>query len=701
MTDPAHFSPSLWSFGLALLVLGGFAVHLALGWRGGVRASALLAVVVLSVLWTAAGLAFAIWESDILWTVWRLTDLLRSAGWTAFLLLLPHGAGGGDAAQSRSRRLMLLACVAVGAIALEFVFPGRPPHADSAGTTGPHLGYAASLGLAVVGLVAVEQLLRNTPASLRWGLKPLCIGLGGMYAFDLFVYADALLFGHLDQATWSARGAIMACVIPFVGVATARNREWTIDIAVSRQIVFHSTALLGSGSYLLVVAAAGYYVRYFGGSWGATVQVALLFAASLLLGVLLMSGTLRSKLRVFLGKHFFRYRYDYREEWLRVTNLLAAGDFRSSVHERAVVALADLVESPGGAVWLKRDRGFQQVGRWNAPAIHELETCDAPLPLFLRRTGWVIDLSEHVGDPTRYPELQVPAWLAGWPDAWLVVPLLAADDLPGFVVLANPRVRVDLNWEVRDLLKTAGRQAASYLGQVAATEALLDAEKFAAFNRMSAFVVHDLKNLVAQLALILKNAERHRANPEFQRDMLDTVKHAVERMSRLLIQLRVGTSPVQNPMSVDLVGVAERVCQSKSPQRPGLAVEADARVRALGHEERLEQVIGHLLQNAIDASESDGEIRVRIHETDQHAVLEIADHGVGMPPEFIQQRLFRPFQTTKRDGMGIGAYESYQYVAGLGGQITVESRLNEGTRVRVLLPRGEATQAASEVREAA
>jgi putative PEP-CTERM system histidine kinase len=473
-----------------------------------------------------------------------------------------------------------------------------------------------------------------------------------------------------------------------------------VDISLSPRIVFHSAALAGSGLYLLVVAAVGYYIRDFGGSWGAALQVALLFATAILLCVLLTSGTLRSKLRVFLHKHFFRHRYDYRAEWLRFTNLLAIGDGRLNVHERVVVALADLVESPAGAIWVKRDRGFEQAARWNAPTIHA-EPCDMPLGVFLRRTGSVIDLHERAQDPTHYPDLQLPEGLAGWADAWLVIPLLAADDLVGFVVLANPRVKVDVNWEVRDLLKTAGRQAASYVGQIAASEALLDAGKFTAFNKMSAFVVHDLKNLVAQLALILKNAERHRADPEFQRDMLDTVKHVVDRMNRLLVQLRIGTAPVENPMSVNLVNIVDRVCRSRSMQRTGLTIEAEAGVRALGHEERLEHVIGHLVQNAVDATQPDGLIRVRVGASDQHAVLEIADDGVGMTSDFVRQRLFKPFQTTKRNGMGIGAYESYQYVAGLGGRIEVESRPNGGTRVRVLLPRGgTVTATASEARVA-
>jgi putative PEP-CTERM system histidine kinase len=590
----------------------------------------------------------------------------------------------------------------LGAVALVWAFPGDSMRAAGLGGDNVRLGYALSLGMAVFGMVCVEQLLRNTPPELRWGVKPLCVGLAGVYAFDLFLYADGVLFGRLDPVVWSAHGAVQACVIPFVAVSTVRNREWTVDIAVSRQVVFHTTALLGSGLYLLAVAAVGYYIRYFGGTWGAAVQVALLFAATLLLGALVTSGTFRSKLRVFVTKNFFSYRYDYREEWLRFTTLLAGADAQTSIQERTVRALADLVESPAGALWLKRERSFRQVARWNAPEIAEAEPPDGPLAGFLARTGWVLDLREQARHGPRAVDLEPPRWLGAWSGAWLVVPLVAAEDLVGFVVLANPRVAVDLDWEVLDLLKTAGRQAASYLGQIEASEALLEAEKFAAFNRMSAFVVHDLKNLVAQLSLMLKNAERHSDNPEFQRDMLETVRHVVERMNGLLLQLRLGTNPVENARAVDLSAVARRVGQAKRLVRPGLAVEAVSPVFGLGHEDRLEHVVGHLVQNAIDATGADGRVAVRVADDGRHAVVEVEDDGEGMTREFVQTRLFKPFQTTKREGMGIGTYESHQYVTALGGTIAVDSAPGRGTKVRLLLPRaGLEPRAANDLREVA
>jgi putative PEP-CTERM system histidine kinase len=213
---------------------------------------------------------------------------------------------------------------------------------------------------------------------------------------------------------------------------------------------------------------------------------------------------------------------------------------------------------------------------------------------------------------------------------------------------------------------------------------------------MSAFVVHDLKNLVAQLSLMLKNSERHVANPEFQRDMLTTVEHVVERMNGLMLQLRTGATPVESVRHSDLGSIVQRICVAKSDADARIDVDLTPGVIAVGHEDRLDHVIGHLIQNAIDATAERGRVSVRVLREGNFAVLEVLDTGIGMTDEFVRERLFKPFETTKAEGMGIGVYESAQYVNGLGGQILIESEPGAGTRVRVLLPsgnRGDATVA--------
>jgi hypothetical protein len=663
MSDPAAYG-----YGFAAAAFLGFAVHLAFGWRGGARASILLGVVVASAAWAAAGLAFSLTGLAGLWSAQGALDALRSGGWLLFLCVLLQGTRAGLKA-------------AVLPVALSAAAWFAYPDGFQASS---RLAVGVLLAVPVAGLVLTEQVFRRALQHARWAVKPLCLGLGAGFMFDVYLFADALLFGRIDAGVWAARGLVQALAIPFIAIATARNRQWSIDIALSRGVVFHSTAFLGCGLYLLAVAAAGYYVRYFGGSWGKTLQVGFIFAALLVLAGLFSSGTLRSRLRLFINKNFFSYRYDYRHEWLRFTNLLSSRDAGASSAQRSIQALANLVESPGGAIWLQSEgNGYAQAARWNMPALDACEPGHGAFASFLAKTGWVIDL--QAPQPSGAPAL--PAWLRELPAAWLVVPVIAEDELTGFAVLATPRAKIELNWEVRDLLKTAARQVGSFLAQVQASEALLEARKFESFNKLAAFVVHDLKNLVAQLSLMLKNTERHRGNPRFQDDMFATVRHVEERMNRLLAQLSTGSRGEESLRPIQLAKVVERVVAAKQTAGAAIVVHpSDGAVATLGYEQRFERVLGHLVQNAIDATQPPGSVRISVGTEGGDAVIEVADSGCGMSEAFVRERLFRPFQTTKRNGMGIGAFEAAQYTKDMGGRIEVDSRPGAGTRFRLMLP---------------
>lgn len=544
------------------------------------------------------------------------------------------------------------------------------------------------LGMAVFGLVLLEQLFRNATADSRWNIKPLGIGLGAAFVFDLYFHSNTLLFNRVDDAAYAVRGFAYALTVPLTMLTLLRTRTRKLKVALSQNAVFHTTTLMAVGLYLLVASAAGYYVRYWGGSWGGALQLALLFAALVLLLLMSFSGTTRAKLRVLVGKHFFHYRYDYREEWQKFTRALTNENSSDPMGQRAIRGLADMVESPAGTLWMKnpQETAFIQHARWNLPESNASEPIDSPLMGFAASSGWVINLEEYRHRPSRYQKLDLPSWLNDIPSAWLIVPLNTATETIGFVLLTTARTPIDINWEVNDLLKTAGSQAASFLGQMQATEALLEARKFDAFNRMSAFVVHDLKNIVTQLSLLVRNAEKHSDNPEFQNDMLHTVSHSVERMKQLMLQLRDGATPASGVSGVVLADVAKRVHQAKLPQFPELQLTIMEPVVTRGHEERIERVIGHLVQNAIDASAPTGNIQIVVGREKGMAVVAVTDTGKGMSADFIHDRLFKPFQTTKNAGMGIGAHESHQYVQELGGKITVDSTIGLGSKFKITLP---------------
>ncbi len=660
-------------------------------WRSRSRPIVLPAACLLSAAW-GFGLAYHATQNPSSSLVANILEILRNAGWSMFIVLLLglYRQGSSPAISRISPAALALGALYICCLVLVVYLQAERSFSSTADPD--FLNNIASLAMAITGMILVEQLYRNTPVKQRWGIKFACLGIGGIFAYDFYLYSDALLLRHINTEIWAARGIINALVVPLIAVSAARNPQWSIEITVSRRILFYSAALFGAALYLLAMAAAGYYFRFFGGSWGTVMQVTFLFGALILLLAVLFSGTLRSWLRVFISKHFFSYNYDYREEWLRFTRTLSEGG--QGLEERALQALAQLVESPAGALWVCRESGkCEPVAQLNISAGSGLEPVDSPFCRFMIQKEWVIDLEEYAKSPEKYSGLTLPQWLQRLPRAWLVVPLIQHRKLFGFVVLAQPRSRVKLNWEVSDLLKVAGNQAASYLAQHEAANALMVARQFESFNRMSTFVVHDLKNLVSQLSLLLSNAEKHQNNPEFQRDMVETVYLSVQKMKRLLEKLSSAGSP-EKPAPLFIAPLLRETVKSKSIVEPKPILEIqDSSLEVCANPSRLERVMGHLIQNAIEATSRSGHVWVRLKRKNDFAMIEIKDTGLGMSQEFIREKLFKPFESTKSAGMGIGVFESREYVSELGGEMEVSSSESEGTVFRIALPlhRGEQT----------
>jgi len=686
--NSGHLDLTAWSGGLAGVCYAVFALRLLqAGYLKHPREATkwtLLAAVALSAVWGGTTLLLVLRPSALALLVTTLADQLRYAAWFAFLLILLRSnrpAKGLRGTHTLVLWAVLLAAsgpLSLGLAVLEVGVLGDPAR---------WILFSA-MAMPVFALVLLEQVFRNATEDSRWNIKPLSLGLAGAFLFDLYLFSQAVLFNRPDEDALSIRGGVHALMMPLLLLSSTRRSDWIAKIQLSPKAAFHSATLLIAGIYLIFISGVGYYVRYFGGEWGRALQLGLVVLALIVLVILALSGTMRAKLRIFLGKHFFRYRYDYREEWLKFTRALSAQNSPQALGQQVVRGLAEMVESPGGGLWLrvKGEPVFSQTARWNIGQADDKEAIDSPMCQYLADGGKLINLEDYRSFSRRYGTLKIPVWLQELPQAWLVVPLMVGDELIGFVVLASARTLFDVNWEVNDLLKTASQQAASYLAQMQATEALLEVRKFDAFNKMSAFVVHDLKNIVTQLSLMMKNAKRLSGNPEFQQDMLMTVENSLERMRQLMLQLREGAKPPGTAFGVNLSAIVTRVQAVAAARGRVLEVQALESVDARGHEERLERIIGHVVQNAFDATDPSGHVRLTLARAGGQARIVVQDTGQGMTQDFIRERLFKPFQTTKQAGMGIGAYESYQYVQELGGKIDVQSEVNRGTTVTLLLP---------------
>jgi putative PEP-CTERM system histidine kinase len=637
-----------------------------------------------------------------LWAGWAAHDLVngtistpaaqalevaRSCGWMLLALSLLNWVPPVQRSSWASVVIGFGICVA--AFTLAF---GEGPESNQAdgGQLAVIIGH---LALALLGAAIVENLLRNSPPSGVWKIKYLCFAAGALFIYDFFLYSDALLFRRVDGSLLLARGPISLLVAPLFAVYARRNRTAGPQVAVSRQFAFRSATLVGAGLYLMAMAAAGYYVRQFGGTWSTFLQALFFFGAVLLLVLPVASGTFRAYLRVLIEKSFFKYKYDYRAVWLRFIQTVSVKEHGGDLGVRVIQAVCDIMDSPDGALWRQRQPGKYSLvsslnlTRWALAEADAVIDSDSPLVRFLERSQWIIDLDGFASAPERYEGLTaIPEWLRSVPRAWLAVPLMQRERLFGIIIIGRARARRDLTWEDFDLLKTVGRQAASYLVEEETSEALVEARQFEAFNKRFAFIAHDIKNLASQLSLIVTNAERHRDNTAFQQDASDTLKRSVEKLNKMLRQLSaqpqsVAAKPIAlGPLLQDIVASRRGV-----PPAVSLSVDGD-NVAIAADEQRLKAIIEHLLQNAVDAVGQDGVVQMRLSSADRTAVLEIEDNGPGMDAEFVRDKLFRPFATTKGSGYGIGAYESREYATSLGGRLEVESQPGRGTIMRVSFP---------------
>ena len=543
----------------------------------------------------------------------------------------------------------------------------------------------------LLGLILLEQIYRNSGEAARDSLKYLVCGIGGLFAYDLFLYSQAELLRGIMADAWNARGALIAFAAPLIAIAVRREPQWSLDVFVSRQAVFYTTTFMGVGAYLLLMAAGGYYVRQFGGSWGRLGQVVFFGGALLLLVLLVGSSVLRRRARVFLSKHFYRNKYDYRLEWLRFISTLSSGH-DEDVRRTAIAAIAQIFSSPAGILWLADEASarFVPVAAWPG-RLDELDKIEAlpasaDLPAFLARTQWIVDLRELARAPDMYGNFMLPDWLGSERGFRIVSPLLQLDRLMGFVLLYDPPPPFELTYEDRDLLKTVGRHVATHIAQQEADRKLTESRQFEAYNRLTAFMMHDLKNSAAQLRLIVDNYERHKRNPEFIADAMGTVANAVERITRLIEQLRGSTAP-ERLARVDLAEIAREAVRRCSVRQPRPALQRCEAALVQANPERLTTVVEHVIRNAQDATSATGSVSVAVSHGGPQAQLIVSDTGQGMDAEFVRDRLFRPFDSTKgAKGMGVGAYQVREYIQRLSGTVEVQSSPGQGTRFTISMP---------------
>lgn len=562
--------------------------------------------------------------------------------------------------------------------------------------SGVFSGVALTAALACLAMAA--QLNRDAPVEGRPALTML-VGAAALAAGgQVFAMGIALLGSYIPSAILTARAVFTVVAVALLANAVHQKPQWSLAIFVSPQARTYVPRFMAMAGILVVILALMPFYRSLHPDQAHPLAILLIGLTGSPVAALLFSQSLSARARVFLSKHFLPFRYDYREEWLRLIDTLASPEQRLPLRERAIKSVAQIVGSPAGLLWMRRepDGPFVCAAGWNTKMWSDARVrIDDPTIAFMFQRQWILDTAELARNPAMYNGLMRPAWLEQFPDALLLVPLISNEVLIGFMMLLQSSSAFRLTFEEIDLLRTSGRQVAAHLAQYEADQRLAEAKQFEAFNRLTAFLMHDLKNLIAQQSLVVRNATRHKGNPAFFEDAIATIENSVARMSKLLQQLQSGEATGRRSrvrLASALLEAVER-CRGRGPE-PQL-VEVDERLHAQIDRDRFAMVAAHLIRNAQEATGGDGSVTIRAVREGGYAVITIKDDGCGMDPEFIRTRLFRPFDSTKGSkGMGIGAYQARTFVVDSGGTLEVASEPGRGTCITIRLPLADPAEAA-------
>lgn len=539
-----------------------------------------------------------------------------------------------------------------------------------------------NLLMAVYGLLLLEQLYRNVSVTSRHAIKFFSLGLAALFIYDLYLYSQMLIFQAIPPDAWNARGAIYGIAGVFL-IITLSKTDDVPQVSLSRKMVFYTTSLTGAGILLFLMSAVGYYVKLYGGNWGAAAQQVITFCGIMALVIISTVPRYRAHALVFINKHFFSHKYDYRAEWLKLIDQLSQPVDEGDLHQRAIRAVTEIFDCQGGILWLNSGSRFDPVSAYNCELpSHANEPDDSPFIAVLSGKEWVFEATSQLSPESH----ALPAWADEIDQLWIILPLLNESDLLGFMALSSASQRSRPSWEDLDLLKTVGRQIASYLARHQAAELLAQSRQFDAYNKLTAFIMHDLKNLIAQQALVVDNAAKHKENPAFVEDAIRTIENSVRRMSDLLGKLqRREPSPAK---ALDLDRILMETIKKCADIKPYPSLRLEARgLKARADKDNLIMIMMHLIKNAQEATDHTGFIDVRLTKEGEQAIIEVEDNGEGMSPEFIRERLFKPFVTTKSGkGMGIGVFQAREYIRNIGGDVSVSSEPGLGTTFTVTIP---------------
>ena len=537
----------------------------------------------------------------------------------------------------------------------------------------------------------LEQTFRSAIGTMRWRIKFVIIGLVIVFAARLYVRAQAILFSAPDIAFWSIESSALLVGCVSLAVAYARTRLAESDVYPSLAVVRSSFTVIVVGAYLFVVGVVAQLVSRFGGATIFQFQAVVVILGMAGLAVLLLSDRTRQRIHAFVVRHFSKAQHDSVRVWTRFSRELGAVSDQSRLCAAAARLVSETFDVLSVTVWLideEKDRltvgastahtaaNARDDDGASASVVSGLQELRSPTDLENATGPWAEELRRL--NPTTFP--------AG--GNRVCIPLRSAERTIGALVLADRVNSVPYSMEELDLLRCIGDHVTSDLMNLRLANEVARARELDAFRLMSTFFVHDLKNAAASLNLTLKNLPVHFDDPAFRNDALRTIANTARRIDEMIARLSaLRERPETIRVEADLNQLVNEAL-GKVGGMPNVDVQTELQPlpRILANRDEIQSVVTNLVLNARDAVGANGVIHVRTQSQGRRVVLSVMDNGCGMTPAFLKESLFRPFQTTKKKGLGIGLFQCRAIVQAHGGGVHVESEVGKGTTFLVSLP---------------
>jgi len=558
-----------------------------------------------------------------------------------------------------------------------------------------YLWHIVSIIISIAILMNLERTFRHSTGHVRWQTKFMFLGIGSIFGIRIFTDSQAVLFKGMDTGLYVVDMGALLIANMFILRSLFRGKPLAAGIQLSHQFLYTSFTILIVGLYFISLGTIAWISIHFEWLKNINIMIFLVFFTMVILATFLLSDRWRTKRKRFISRHFKRPQYDYQKIWEDFTQRTASVTRMDELCGNIVKMVSDTLEILSVSIWLVDEKheklSFGGSTVFNADQIEAMplfkeggvaliramSNQNTPIDLKGREDDWASDLAQTYQLSTRESQIRY------------CVPLKAAGQLIGVMTLSEKVFYEPLTFEESELVKTVSDQAAAVILSLRLSERLRQTKELEAFQTMSAFFMHDLKNLASKLSLVTQNLPLHMDNPEFRKDALKTISQSVSKINKMSNRLSLISQKINlNFRKTNIHDlITQAISDLKEYAHTPVSQDFGRNIPPVSiDQEQIHKVLENLLMNAYDATGNDGQISVSTRLWDNWLEISVSDSGCGISRDFMEKNLFHPFQTTKKQGMGIGLYHCKTIIDAHGGQLTVKSEEGKGSMFTIMLP---------------